>query len=75
LEPLDKFQTVKITATSSSIYNAAPTKVVEESNSFELTFANPCIDPDYVTIEPDVLLNKIYELYESDPIGFQFSHD
>ena len=36
---------------------------------------NPCIDPNYVTIEKAVLLNQVYELYEYDPIGYQFTHD
>ena len=36
---------------------------------------NPCIDPAYVTIGQAVLLDKIYELYENDPVGFQFTHD
>ena len=28
-----------------------------------------------MTISTAVLLNQVYELYENDPIGFQFTHD
>ena len=31
-------------------------KVIEESSSFKLTLKNPCIDPDYVTIQKTALL-------------------
>ena len=40
-----------------------------------MTLKNPCIDSNYVTISTAVLLNQVYELYENDPIGFQFTHD
>ena len=46
-----------------------------DSTDFTLTLKNPCIDPNYVIIEADVLLNQIYELHEHDPAGFQFIHD
>ena len=43
--------------------------------NFKLTIKNPCIDPGFVTIDKAVLLDKIYELYEHDPLGLQFLHD
>ena len=39
------------------------------SATFTLTLKNPCIDSNFVTIEPAILLNKIYELHEHDPDG------
>jgi hypothetical protein len=56
LLPVGNSQTVTVTATSSSIYSAAPSVLVD-SSSFDLTILNPCIDPAFVTIEADVLLN------------------
>ena len=43
--------------------------------TFKLIIKNPCIDPAFVKIEKAILLNKIYELYEHDPLGLQFVHD
>ena len=73
MKPVPETQTVEVTATSTSIYptvNSATT----EMTSFETTFKNPCIDSDYVTISNPALINQVYELYEFDPTGFQFTH-
>ena len=37
-------------ATSNSKYGAAEADKVVESDSFDLTFLNPCIDTDFVTL-------------------------
>ena len=48
---------------------------ITDTATFTLTLKNPCIDSNFVTIEPAVLLNKQYELHEHDPDGLQFIHD
>lgn len=73
LGPVGETQTVTVTATSTSIY--VPKQTLKTANtSFDTTFLNPCINPAYVTIKAPTLLNQVYELYEFDPIGFQFTH-
>ena len=45
-----------------------------DSASFILKLKNPCIDPNYVSIQKAVLQDQRYELYEFDPTGFVFTH-
>ena len=39
-----------------------------------MTFKNPCTDAAFVTIQSEALIDKSYELYEYDPVGFEFTH-
>ena len=35
---------------------------------------NPCIDPAFVQIDSLALTDQIYDLYDFDPVGFQWIH-
>ena len=50
------------------------TNALAVSNSLELTFKNPCTDAAFVTIQTEALVDQSYELYEYDPVGFEFTH-
>jgi len=43
--------------------------------SFILTIKNPCIDPNYVTIQTKPLNDQNYDLYDLAPNGLQWIHD
>jgi len=60
--------------TSASIYGANNTPL-SDTASFVTTFNNPCLDSNYVSISNVALFNQIYELFEYDPVGYQFTHD
>ena len=51
--------------------------VLEESASFTLTLKNPCVDPNFVTIEKAALPTGLeYTLYDFDSEqGYTFTHD
>ena len=49
--PTSKSYTIEVTGTAG---NVSPTS---DSNSFDLTIKNPCIDPNFVTIEEKTLLD------------------
>ena len=51
--PLGQTQTVTITGTSYTIYGTSLSPLTDKA-SFELTFADPCVDTDFVSItEPN----------------------
>ena len=62
LDALGLTQTVTVTATSTSIYADTPSVLSDES-SFEVSFANPCINPDFVYIQEPALFNKEYSIF------------
>ena len=72
LSPLDKTQTVTITATSNSIYGATEADKVVESNSFDLTFLNPCIDADFVALTVTDQTDPRSDTYTSTDITFTY---
>ena len=52
-------------------------EVLEESTSFHLTLRNPCIDPEFVTIEKSALPAGLeYTLYDFESeAGYKFTHE
>ena len=50
---------------------------IEKQSTFTLTLKNPCVDPDFVSINKLPLpIGMQYELYDDEPnAGYQFTHD
>ena len=67
--PASKTYKIEVTGTAG---NVTPTS---GKASFDLTVKNPCISPDFVTIQAEALIDQSYELYEYDPDGFEFTHN
>ena len=61
-----------ITATSDSIYAATETKVVEP-DTFDLTFMNPCIDTQFVTLTPTTQTTSLQDTYSSSDVVFTYN--
>ena len=51
LYPLDKSQRVNALFTSETKYATSPSSPVTEPAHFDLTFRNPCVDPDFVSVK------------------------
>ena len=71
LAPLDQTQIVTVTATSNSIYGTTNTKVVED-DTFDLTFLNPCLDTEFVTLTATTQTNPPTDTYTSTDIEFTY---
>ena len=72
LLPLGQSETVTITATSKSIYNASPS-TKKASSSFVLTFKNPCIDPVLVTLAENPQTSPSSDKYTGSNVVFTYS--
>jgi len=65
IRPVPQTQTVTLTVTAMSKYSTGTQKTVE-SDSWELSFKNPCKDPAFVEIVPSELPDIDYQLYSGE---------
>ena len=72
LAPLGQTQTVTVTATSNSIYGTTQTQVVQ-SDTYELSFLNPCIDTNFVTLTPTAQTESLSDSYTSSDVVFTYN--
>ena len=59
-------ETVTVTATSSSLYTTTSTE--QASGSWDLTFADPCLDVDYVTFSSPIQTPPSNNTYDGDQV-------
>ena len=72
LEPLGQTQTVTITATSNTIYGRTTTPI-EKPDTYELTFQNPCIDSNFVTLTPTAQTVSLTDNYSGTDKVFTYN--
>ena len=71
--PLGQTQTVTITGTSYTIYGTSLSPLTDKA-SFELTFADPCVDTDFVSItEPNQLDGKKTDYFSGNDVVFTYN--
>ena len=71
--PLGQTQTVTITGTSYSIYGPS-TSPLSDFNTFDLTFVDPCVSTDYVSItEPTQLDGKKTDNFSGNDVVFTYN--
>ena len=68
-------QTVTIKATSKTMYSDPASSPNSASDSFEVTFLNPCIDQNFVTIEGPTSLKTLEYVPEEGPVTFDAHSD
>ena len=69
--PLTQTQTVTVTATSTSIYGAQNPS--NANASFDLSFADPCIDTNFVTITQTTQTDPSADSYSGNDVTFVYN--
>ena len=69
---LDQSQKVTVTASSNSKYTATEALKKIVIASWDLTFLNPCIDTEFVTLTPTTQNNELSDTYTNQEVVFTY---